>query len=41
MVGYILGTIEYSDGQICAADLNGDTIINVVDIVAIVGLILG
>ena len=41
MVGYILGTIEYSDGQICASDLNGDTIINVVDIVAIVGLILG
>ena len=40
LVNYILGSNEFTDSQLCAADLNGDSIINVIDIVNLVNTIL-
>ena len=40
LVNYILGAADFNSTQLCAADLNGDTIINVIDIVSLVNQIL-
>jgi hypothetical protein len=39
-IGYMLGTVELSDGGLIAADFNGDGDINVLDVVQIVDYIL-
>ena len=40
MIGIVLATIEPTDAQLSAADLNGDDIVNILDIVQIVNIIL-
>ena len=40
LVNYIFGAGDFTDEQLCAADLNEDSIINVLDIVNLVNLIL-
>ena len=37
----MVGTSLLTDNQICAADINADGVINVVDIVAMVSMITG
>ena len=40
LVGIILDTLDYTDSQFAAADFNGDSIVNILDIVQIVAIIL-
>ena len=40
LVGIILNTIEYTDGQFAAADITNDSIVNILDIVQIINIIL-
>ncbi len=40
LVGFILGTSNPSDTQIASGDLNGDGVLNVLDVVALVNIIL-
>ena len=40
LVNYILGAANFNDTQLCASDLNGDSVINVIDIVSLVNQIL-
>ena len=40
IVSYVLGTLEFSDSQICSADLSGDDVVNILDIVQAVNIIL-
>ncbi len=40
VVNFIMGNLEFTDAQICAANMNGDAGLNVLDIVQIVNIIL-
>ena len=40
LVNHVLGLSSLADSQLCAADLNEDGIINVLDVVNLVNLIL-
>ena len=40
LVNYIFGVGDFTEDQLCAADLNADGIINVLDIVNLVNIIL-
>ncbi len=41
IVGFILGTVEFTDQQYCAADTNEDGSVDVLDVVLVVSWILG
>jgi len=40
-VNIVMGNINPSATQVCAADVNSDTIIDILDIVLIVNIIMG
>ena len=40
MVSYILGSLELDTGQVLAADINEDGIINIQDIIGIINIII-
>ena len=40
LVGYVLGTSEFSDTQLCASDVNQDGLINILDIIELINIIL-
>ena len=40
-VNFVLGSSSPSESEACASDYNGDGIINVLDIVAMVNIVLG
>ena len=41
MISYILFTAEPTDYQFWAADINNDSVLNILDVVMLVDLILG
>ena len=41
MINYIVGNEDFTEEQLLAADLNGDGVINILDILVLINLILG